>query len=173
MLGCCHFCKHHIVTPRAAWKNASSIPWASQHPSKSRASIQGGERPLSHSPCRESAEGWELRPDTSAPSAMLLPERMLFPRAEMGWERRAWPIPLHGRSWQCWHRTGHNFPLALRFRRIHWGGRAGWAGGGGRGEGTGGRLQSCMYHMKAAVCREEALQALTESSPGPRLPDGP
>lgn len=33
--------------------------------------------------------------------------------------------------------------------------------------------QSCMCCIKAAVCREEALQALTESSPGPRLPDGP
>lgn len=33
--------------------------------------------------------------------------------------------------------------------------------------------QSCMCRMKAAVCWEEALQALTESSPGPQVPDGP
>lgn len=67
-------------------KNASSVPWASQHPSKSRASIQGGERPLTHSPRRESAAGLgqEPRPDTSASSAMLLPGRILSPQGRNG-----------------------------------------------------------------------------------------
>lgn len=26
MLGCCHFCKHHVVTPRAAWKKRLERP---------------------------------------------------------------------------------------------------------------------------------------------------
>lgn len=43
----------------------------------------------------------------------------------------------------------------------------------GRGRRETPARQSCMCRMKGAVCREEALQALTESSPGPRLPDGP
>lgn len=77
----------HVQPGKTAW----SIPWASQHPCKPRASIQGGERPLSHSARRESAEGLGLRPDTSAPSAVLLPELIPFPRAGTGRESRARP----------------------------------------------------------------------------------
>lgn len=173
MLGCCHFCKHHVQPG----ENASSIPWASQHPSKSRASIQRGERPLTHSARRESAGlGQELRPDTSAPSATLLPERMLFPQGKNGlgeegtagsfvWQELA--VPASDREQFTAASTFPQDPLG-RKSRVGWGC---WMRGGDRRE-TPAR-QSCMCRMKEAVCREEALQALTESSPGPRLPDGP
>lgn len=158
-------------------KNASSIPWASQHPSKSRASVQGGERPLSHSSRRESAAGLgqELRPDTSAPSAMLLCGQILSPQGRngLGEEGTAGSFAWQELAALAWDRA--QFTAASTFPQDPLGrkSRVGW--GRWMREGTGGRpaRQSCMCRIKAAVCREEALQALTESSPVPRLPDGP
>lgn len=66
-------------TPRAS-PGHPSIPLSREPP------IQGGERPLTHSPRRESAAGLgqEPRPDTSASSAMLLPGRILSPQGRNG-----------------------------------------------------------------------------------------
>lgn len=100
-----------------AGKTSLSVPQAYQHPSEPRTSVQGGERPLTHPPCCESAAGLgqELWPDTSAlalpAQPRSSPDGSCPPRAEMGWggfgrrTKPPWAAALqgsmHSGSWQC------------------------------------------------------------------------
>lgn len=152
---------------------AASIPGAPRHPSEPGAVVQGGERPLSHPPRRDSAAalGQEPRPDASA---LALPP---WPRSVPA---GSCPPPGHKMSLaafgglggghgqgsaapRCCPRHGARvasaaFPQEPLGRK----GRVGWGLHEGKGPGRGGVRGTAALHAphQSRPRREEALRAL-------------